>query len=58
MLGPGRIVEDVVLDQKGNHFEGTFTIDQLDVAGNLVAHITGRVTASRITVNTTLEDVL
>ena len=37
---------------------GTFTIDQFDVSGNLLAHIAGKVTATRITVNTPVGDVL
>jgi hypothetical protein len=57
-LGPAQIREDVTLDHKATHYEGTFALEQLDVSGNLVAHITGRVIGTRITLNTTLADVL
>jgi hypothetical protein len=58
LIGPAQIREDVTLDYQGNHYVGTFTIDQYDVAGNLLAHIQGRITATRITVNTPVGDVL
>ena len=57
-IGPARIQEDVTLDHSGNNYEGTFTIDQYDLSGNLLAHIEGQVTATRITVDTPVEDVL
>jgi len=49
--GTAIIREDVTVDPGGDTFSGTFTIDVLDPAGNQVAHIAGRVTATRITVN-------
>jgi len=57
-IGPARIQEDVTLDHSGNNYEGTFTIDQYDVSGKLLAHFEGQVTATRITVDTPVEDVL
>ena len=57
-IGPAQVREEVVLDHKGNRFEGTFTIDQYDPSGNLLDHIVGRVTARRITVNTPIQKVL
>jgi len=58
LVGPAQIREDVTLDHKANHYVGTFTIDQFDVSGNLLAHIAGKVIATRVTVNTPVGDVL
>ena len=46
--GPAAIHEDVVVDRSGNHFSGTFTIDQFDTLGNLKIHIEGDVRGTRI----------
>jgi hypothetical protein len=52
MIGPANIREDVTLGRGGNTYGGGFTIDQFDLAGNLLVHVSGRVTATRITVDT------
>jgi len=52
MIGPANIREEVTLGRDGNTYAGTFTIDQLDLSGNLLAHVAGMVTATRITVDT------
>ena len=52
MVGPANIREEVTLGRSGNTYTGTFTIDQFDLAGNSLAHVAGRVTATRITVDT------
>jgi hypothetical protein len=57
-IGPARIQEDVTLDHSGDTYAGTFTVDQYDPSGNLLAHIAGQVTATRITVDTPVEQVL
>ena len=57
-VGPAQIREDVTLNQKADRYEGTFTIDQYDAAGNLLVHIAGRVTATRIAVDTPIGVVL
>ena len=49
LIGPANIREEVVLARSGNSYAGTFTIDQFDVDGNVLAHIAGQVTATRIT---------
>ena len=51
LVGPASIREEVTVDHTGNAYTGTFTIDQFDNAGNTLAHVTGRVTGQRITVN-------
>jgi hypothetical protein len=57
-LGLAQIREHVVLDRRGHRFGGTFTFEQYDLAGAMVARLTGRVTATRITVHTTIQEVL
>jgi hypothetical protein len=48
-VGPANIREEVTLDDSGNSFSGTFTIDQFDTNGNTLAHIVGKITAQRVT---------
>jgi hypothetical protein len=58
--GPTRVVEDIILSRDGNHYAGTFTIDAYDTPSNgnrLLAHVTGVITATRITVNTPVTSV-
>jgi hypothetical protein len=57
-VGPAQIRENVILDKKGDAYSGTFTIDQYDPSGNQLAEVKGNVTATRITVNTTINQVL
>jgi len=48
------IIENVTLDPSGNSFSGTVTIQVYDPTGaHLVDQLTGTVTATRLTVNTT-----
>ena len=57
-IGPGNLREEVVVSHDGNRYEGPFTIDQYDQAGNLLAHIQGQVTGTRIKVSTKVGDIL
>ena len=57
-IGPAQIREQVTLDRRGDRYEGTFTIDQYDLSGNPGPHLAGRITATRITVDTPVADVL
>ena len=57
-VGPVQIHEDVTLDKKADQYTGTFKIDQFDPSGNLLAEVVGKITAIRITVNTTIQQVL
>ena len=50
-VGPATIKEQVTVDRTGNRYKGTFTIDQFDTSGNVLAHVAGEVTGHRITVN-------
>jgi hypothetical protein len=58
LLGPANIHERVTLSADHNSFVGNFTIDQYNSAGNLQVHLAGRLVGKRITVNTTITDVL
>jgi hypothetical protein len=52
LMGPAQIQEYVTLAPDGNHFTGNFSIDQYLENGNLVAHVSGMITGTRINVNT------
>lgn len=54
----GQVREEIELDRGGDSYFGTFTLDDYDLSGNLLVHIQGTVTATRITVNTPFADVL
>jgi hypothetical protein len=56
--GPTHIVEEVTLSPDGNHYTGPFTLDAYDTSGNISTCFTGVVTATRITVATTVGDLL
>jgi hypothetical protein len=49
LVGPTNIREEIVLDNNENSYSGTFTIDQYDNEGHLLAHISGLLSAQRIT---------
>jgi hypothetical protein len=57
LVGPARIQQWLTLDEKGNATSGKFTIDQWDESGNLLAHIQGTVTGTRVTMETGFEKV-
>ena len=57
-LGPARFFEEVTLSPDGMHYTGTFTLDAYDTSGNQVAHIVGAIAATRITMDTTVGDLL
>lgn len=57
-MGPTRIVEAVTLSPDGNHYVGTFTLDGTDTSGNPTVHIIGVIAATRITIETTIPELL
>jgi hypothetical protein len=57
LIGPANIREDVLLDRSGDSYVGTFTIDQYDVHGNLLAHVAGQISATRITADTSAQSL-
>ena len=57
LVGPARIQQWLTLDSKGDATSGKFTIDQWDEAGNLLAHVQGNVTGTRVTMETGFQSV-
>jgi len=57
-VGPAQIHEDVTLNKKADQYTGTFKIDQYDPSGNVLVELLGQVTGDRITVDTTIQQVL
>jgi hypothetical protein len=57
-VGPGQIQESITLDKKADQYSGTFKIVQYDPAGNVLAQLTGQITATRLTVDSGIEQVL
>ncbi len=56
-VGPANIQESVTLSRDGKSYSGTFTIDQYDTSGDDLAHLAGSVSGTRITVNTTPQEI-
>jgi hypothetical protein len=56
--GPARVLQQITLSEDGKHYSGTFTLDAYDTSGTQVAHIVGVIAATRITINTTVPDLL
>ena len=58
LVGPANIRETLTVDRDGQCFTGTFTIDQYTEAGNLVVHLQGIITGTRMNVTTPPTSVL
>jgi len=56
--GPTRIFEEITLSPDRKHYTGKFTLDAYDTLGDRVAHIVGAITGTRITLDTTVGDLL
>jgi hypothetical protein len=56
--GPTRFFEKITLSPDHNHYTGTFTLDAYDTAGNHVAHVIGVIDATRVTIDTTVPELL
>lgn len=56
--GPTQIRENIILSRGGNSYSGWFTLDAYDTSGHNVAHIIGKISATRITVNTSASSVM
>jgi hypothetical protein len=52
LIGPARIQAGVTLEPGGQHFTGSFMIDQHDEAGNHLMHPEGTLNGDRMAVNT------
>jgi hypothetical protein len=57
LIGPTNIRELVTLSPGGESFVGSFTIDNYAEAGHLLSHLQGKITGTRITVNTRTSSV-
>jgi hypothetical protein len=56
--GPTHIVEEVTVSEDGKHFSGTFTLDAYDTSFNLTTHIVGTLQGTRITLGTTVDELM
>jgi hypothetical protein len=56
--GPTHIVEDVTVSPDGKHYSGTFTLDAYDTSFNPTTHIVGVINGTRITMGTTVNDLM
>ena len=56
--GPTRIQESVTLSRDGNSYTGSFTLDASNPDGSPAAHIVGVLKATRINLNTTIQNLL
>ena len=56
--GPTHIVEDVTVSEDGKRYSGTFTLDAYDTSFNLTTHIVGVIQGARITLGTTVDDLM
>ncbi len=57
LVGPARLQAWLTLDAKGNSSSGRFTLDQWDEAGNLLAHVQGKLIGTRVTMETGFQSV-
>jgi len=57
-VGPGQIQESITVNKNGDAYTGTFIIHQYDPSGKTIVELTGNITATRITVDTTIDQVL
>jgi hypothetical protein len=56
--GPTHFTEEVIVSADGRHYTGTFTLDAYDTSGNMTTHIIGVIAGTRITVDTTVGDLI
>ncbi|HEY4011521.1 MAG TPA: hypothetical protein VGM11_15305 [Acidobacteriaceae bacterium] len=57
LVGVAHIQQWLTLAGNGKATSGRFTIDQFDEAGNLLAHVQGKIIGSRVTMDTGFEKV-
>ncbi len=57
LVGPARIQQWLTINPEGNATSGKFTIDQWDESGNLLAHVQGNLTGTRVTMETGFQKV-
>jgi hypothetical protein len=57
LVGPARIQQWLTLDPSGDSTTGKFTVVQWDESGNVLAHVQGNVTGTRVTMETGFQKV-
>jgi hypothetical protein len=57
LIGPGHIQVLVTVSPDGQSYSGSFSIDQYDESGNIVVHLEGTATGTRINVNTPAQPI-
>jgi hypothetical protein len=57
LVGPVHLQEQVTVSADRNSYSGPFTTDVYDESGNVLAHIQGTVTGTRITVDTPTQSI-
>lgn len=57
LVGLAIIRQDVTLNPKGNEIAGTFSVDQYDESGNILAHVQGTISGTRVTMSTGYQKV-
>jgi hypothetical protein len=57
LVGPAHIQQWLTLEDNGQKTSGKFTIDQYDEAGNVLAHVQGKIVGTRVTIDTGYEKV-
>jgi hypothetical protein len=56
--GPTRIIEKITVSADGNSVSGTFWLRATDPTGKPTATIIGAITGTRVTMETTIEELL
>ena len=56
--GPTRIIEAITVSADGNCLSGTFSLRATDTRGKTTAFITGTITGTRVTMETTIPELL
>ncbi len=57
LVGPARLQQWLTLDPNGDSTTGKFTVVQWDESGNVLAHVQGNVTGTRVTMQTGFQSV-
>ena len=57
LIGPAHIQQWLTLAPDGNSTSGKFTVVQYDESGNVLAHVNGNVTGTRVTMETGFQSV-
>ena len=57
-IGPVHYREEVTLGRDGKHYSGVFCLDQYDTSGHVTTSFTGVLKGTRVTIDTTVGDLL